>query len=125
MNVLASRVSDAGKANTSLKGKVFVNGTIRNDDSFRRISAYLLQVNTQYLRSIECADFRSFLCQDDRLYAHLTVFETLLLAAHFYLPTAVSIEDKEALVTDIIEELGLVLIVDQNEATHNRGGHLY
>lgn len=35
------------------------------------------------------------------------MFETLLLAAHFYLPTAVSIEDKEALVTDIIEELGL------------------
>jgi len=87
LNVLAARVSDAGKSYASLSGEIHLNGKIRHDDTFRRLSAYVLQ--------------------DDRLYAHLTVYETLLLSAHFFLPTTVSIEEKNTLVTDVMEELGL------------------
>jgi len=44
LNVLAARVSDAGKSNASLSGEIFINGKIRHDDTFRRLSAYVLQV---------------------------------------------------------------------------------
>jgi len=35
------------------------------------------------------------------------VYETLLLSAHFFLPSTISLEDKNALVIDVMEELGL------------------
>ena len=41
------------------------------------------------------------------MYPHLTVYETLILAAHFYLPNGVSLEDKNKLVMNVLDELGL------------------
>ena len=51
--------------------------------------------------------FFNSLLKDDRMYAHLTVFETLILAAHFYLPDTFTTEAKVELVNDVIDELGL------------------
>jgi ABC-type multidrug transport system ATPase subunit len=42
------------------------------------------------------------------MYAYLTVFETLMLSAHFFLPTELSNEEKTAIVDDTISELGLM-----------------
>ena len=88
LNVLAARVADSNPAASSLTGDILVNGKPRNDEGFRRISAYVLQ--------------------DDKLYPHLTVHETLMLAAHFFLPSSVTDEEKEERVTAVIAELGLV-----------------
>lgn len=87
MNVLAARVSGMDAKATALTGDIFVNGFPREENSFRRISAYVLQ--------------------DDRLYPHLTVHETLMISAHFYLPDTVSLDVKESLVDSVIDELGL------------------
>lgn len=92
LNVLAARVPNGGSANFKLAGKISVNGSPRNDEDFRRVSAYVLQ--------------------DDKLYPHLTVFETFLLAAHFYLSDDVTLEAKHSLVEDVISELGLVKVRD-------------
>lgn len=70
-----------------LDGQVLVNGSPRDDKLFRAISAYVQQ--------------------DDHLYAHLTVYETLILAAHFFLPTDTPLEEKDSLVTTIINDLSL------------------
>ena len=45
--------------------------------------------------------------QDDHLYAHLTVHETLLLSAHFFLPVDTPLEFKLTLVDSIIDDLSL------------------
>ena len=87
MNILAARVPQGGAEKQHLKGTIVINGVGRNDDSFRRISAYVLQ--------------------DDYLFAHLTVFETLLLSAHFFLPTHKPLAEKLELIDIIIAELGL------------------
>ena len=87
LNVLAARVSSGGASKTMLTGTITVNGAPRRDEDFRRISAYVLQ--------------------DDKMYPHLTVYETLMLAAHFYLPNGVSDADKDQLVQNVIDELGL------------------
>lgn len=87
LNVLAARVGSGGSSATKLTGNILVNGTPRKDEDFRRISAYVLQ--------------------DDKMYPHLTVYETLMLAAHFFLPNGVSDEDKNKLVMSVIDELGL------------------
>jgi hypothetical protein len=44
MNVLAARFPNGGSTNFSLTGSITVNGKPRNDDQFRKISAYVLQV---------------------------------------------------------------------------------
>jgi len=46
LNVLAARVSNAGSKAAELTGKILVNGKPRDDETFRRISAYVLQVET-------------------------------------------------------------------------------
>jgi len=69
---------------------VLVNGNERNEESFRRLSAYVLQ--------------------DDLLYPHLTVLETLSLASHFYLPTSMDAARKAQLVENVINELGLAKV---------------
>jgi ABC-type multidrug transport system ATPase subunit len=46
------------------------------------------------------------------MYAHLTVFETLMYSAHFYLPNEVTDEQKAELVTNVISELGLGKVRD-------------
>jgi len=44
MNVLAARVYGSNFATTKLTGNIFVNGSVRDDTLFRKISAYVLQV---------------------------------------------------------------------------------
>jgi ATP-binding cassette subfamily G (WHITE) protein 2 len=44
LNVLAARLSSVGKESSQLTGDVFVNGKLRNDSTFRRITGYVLQV---------------------------------------------------------------------------------
>ncbi len=88
LNVLAARVPHTGSAFSKLTGNVNVNGKPRNDEEFRKISAYVLQ--------------------DDYMYAYLTVFETLMLAAHFYFPDTYTYEQKVEHVDATIAELGLV-----------------
>jgi ABC-type multidrug transport system ATPase subunit len=81
LNVLAARMPGGGKAAAKLTGSVYVNGQVREDNRMRRISAYVLQ--------------------DDKLYPHLTVYETLLLSAHFYLPESVTMEQKERCIDEV------------------------
>ncbi|KAJ1413448.1 P-loop containing nucleoside triphosphate hydrolase protein, partial [Ochromonadaceae sp. CCMP2298] len=87
LNVLAARVPSANSWGASLTGSVTVNGQPMREAHFRTLSAYVMQ--------------------DDRMYAHLTVAESLLYAAHFYLPSSVSQAEKGALVQEVISELGL------------------
>ena len=42
------------------------------------------------------------------MYPHLTVFESLMLAGHFFLPNTLSDEEKKEIVEATIAELGLV-----------------
>ncbi len=88
MNVLAARAPTGNKAYAKLSGEVVMNGHTRHDPSFRDVSAYVLQ--------------------DDKLFPHLTIYETLITSAHFYLPSSTPLSEKEELVNDIIAELGLV-----------------
>jgi ABC-type multidrug transport system ATPase subunit len=92
LNVLAARLPAQGENNIKLDGRVYLDGKLRADSAFRKLSAYVLQ--------------------DDKLYAHLTVKETLTLAAQFYLPTTMSEEDKQEIVMDVITELGLLKAKD-------------
>ncbi len=87
LNVLAARVPDAKASLASLTGDVLLNGKPRNDEFQRKISAYVLQ--------------------DDNMYTFLTVKETLMLAANFYLPLKTSDADKERIVNTLISDLGL------------------
>ena len=92
LNVLAARISATGSSNMKLSGDITVNGYARVDSQFRKMSAYVLQ--------------------DDKMYPQLTVYETLMLAAHFYLPTSTTDDEKNTLVLDIITELGLIKTKD-------------
>lgn len=85
---MAARVPQKGSAYSKLTGNIQVNGKVRNDEDFRRISAYVLQ--------------------DDHMYAYLTVFETLMLSAHFYFPESLSYDEKVQHVDSTLAELGLV-----------------
>lgn len=78
---------NSASARTKLTGSILVNGAPRKDEQFRRISGYVLQ--------------------DDKMYPHLTVYETMMLAAHFYLPNDVTLEAKDTLVMNVIDEMGL------------------
>ena len=82
INVLADRAPDA--KGVKLSGEVFVGGVPRAEISdFSRLASYVLQ--------------------DDSLYPMLTVYETLLLAARFRLPSKVSFADKQARVEALID----------------------
>ena len=87
MNVLAARVAGKGSENQSLKGSILVNGATRDDSHFRKLSSYVTQ--------------------DDLMFTHLTVLETLTLAAHFYCPSTDTEEQKRNLVSGILLALGL------------------
>eukprot|EP00599_Poterioochromonas_sp_BG-1_P012788 CAMPEP_0173159526 /NCGR_PEP_ID=MMETSP1105-20130129/17184_1 /TAXON_ID=2985 /ORGANISM="Ochromonas sp., Strain BG-1" /LENGTH=665 /DNA_ID=CAMNT_0014078021 /DNA_START=81 /DNA_END=2078 /DNA_ORIENTATION=- len=88
MNVLSARFPGGGSSVFRLSGSITVNGKTRDEEKFRKISAYVLQ--------------------DDNMYAFLTVFETLMLSAHFFLPEDLSDADKTKIVDTTIAELGLV-----------------
>jgi hypothetical protein len=44
MNVLSARFPSGGSSNFKLTGTITVNGKNRNEEQFRKISAYVLQV---------------------------------------------------------------------------------
>ena len=88
LNILAARVPRGGAQNASLSGSIKLNSMKRDEVKFRSISAYVLQ--------------------DDNLYSHLTVLETLQLAATFFLPAETTDAQRMALVEAVISELGLV-----------------
>jgi ABC-type multidrug transport system ATPase subunit len=87
LNVLAARMPYGNAKNTKITGSILVNGSPRNDENFRSVSGYILQ--------------------DDKMYPHLTVYETMSLAAHFYLSNSVTNEAKDVLVMNVIDEMGL------------------
>ncbi len=82
INALAGRLPVGG----TLTGDILVNGAPRGR-AFRAVSAYVMQ--------------------DDALFSNLTVRETFEFAARMRLPPDVTAETKDALVTQIITELGL------------------
>lgn len=88
LNILAARVPSGGSKSASLSGSIKINSNKRDENKFRSVSAYVLQ--------------------DDNLYAHLTVLETLQLAATFFLPAETTHDEKMILVEAVIAELGLV-----------------
>ena len=88
VDALAGRI-----ARDSLRGHVTLNGEPLHGSRLRAISAYVMQ--------------------DDRLFPMLTVYETLLFAADFRLGSAVSPSDKKLRVDNLIEQLGLTVIMNQ------------
>lgn len=63
-----------------------------------------------------------FVTQDDVLYPHLTVTETLVFTALLRLPNSVTKEEKIVLAKDVIEQLGLTKCKDSIVgSTHLRG----
>lgn len=83
--VLAGRVVQA--KGMELTGTLLTNKIPRDAASFRNISA--------------------FVTQDDLLFGHLTVSETLVLAAHFALGSSITPPEKAKLVRSIVDEMGL------------------
>jgi hypothetical protein len=58
MNVLAARVASLERGSSKLTGSICINGKARDDESFRRISAYVLQVS-DVIRSLLIALIKS------------------------------------------------------------------
>ena len=87
LNVLAARTPYS--KNINLSGKLFVNNSVRNEEYFKRTSAYVMQ--------------------NDILYTFLTVEETLFLAISFYYPEK-SFSEKETIVYNLIIQLGLTKV---------------
>ncbi|KAF3429444.1 hypothetical protein E2986_03838 [Frieseomelitta varia] len=77
----------SGFRTTGVNGNVYVNGCVRQMNSFRKCSAYITQ--------------------DDRLEALLTVIENMTVAADLKLPTNISKSKKETIIKKILTTLGL------------------
>jgi ABC-type multidrug transport system ATPase subunit len=45
LNVLAARVPSGGQSLNNLTGAIYMNGKKRNEERFRKVSAYVLQVS--------------------------------------------------------------------------------
>ena len=86
LNALAARVPVTKTA--ELTGCITINGQQRDEAKFRKMSAYVLQ--------------------DDLMYPHLTVYETLYLAAQFFIGGDVSDEKRESIVHSVMRDLGLL-----------------
>lgn len=68
---------------TNISGAVYLNGRIRNLDSFRKMSCYITQ--------------------EDRLQGFLTVLENMRIAADLKLSTSILYHEKESIVSDLFE----------------------
>lgn len=107
--VLAARVFTAGKSLSQLRGTTVVNGQRRVESKFRKISAYVLQVFIlQYPILYQYARDWHHSNQDENMSPHLTIFETLMPSAHFFLLEELSDEEKTFIVNAVIAELGLI-----------------
>eukprot|EP00924_Labyrinthula_sp_SR-Ha-C_P013400 maker-scaffold_5-snap-gene-1.57-mRNA-1 protein AED:0.26 eAED:0.26 QI:181/1/1/1/1/1/2/123/652 len=92
MNVLAGRVVTSGKKRVS--GDIFVNGVKMEPKEYRRRVAYVMQ--------------------DDLLFATATVKESLDFSARLRLPPEIAndVAQREQIVTDLVESLGLTHVQD-------------
>lgn len=88
MNILACRAPYTKGG--ILSGEVKLNGSARDERFFKRVSSYVMQ--------------------DDALYAHQSVRETLLFTAMLQLPAAMPLTEKSSRVESIIRELGLAKV---------------
>lgn len=77
----------SGYRRTGVQGAVYVNGRIRNLDTFRKMSCYITQ--------------------DDRIQTLLTVLENMRIAAEFKLGSSFKPYEKEARIEEILTLLGL------------------
>lgn len=77
----------SGYRRTGVEGAVYVNGRIRNLNSFRRMTCYITQ--------------------QDQLQTLLTVLENMRIAADLKLGAEISKHEKESIIEDILTVLGL------------------
>ncbi|KAK2585908.1 hypothetical protein KPH14_010492 [Odynerus spinipes] len=77
----------SGFRETGVDGAIYINGRLRQLNSFRKYSAYITQ--------------------DDRLEPLLTVIESMRVAADLKLPTKTPRYQKETIIEDILTTLGL------------------
>jgi len=82
LDILSSR-----KTQGSITGQIFVNGHLKNPDTFSRVSGYVEQ-------------------QDHHMTTD-TVYETLMLSAHLRLPSSVSARQRKEMVEDVLRLLEL------------------
>lgn len=82
MNILA------GYKTSNLEGSVLINGKDRSLRRFRKMSCYIMQ--------------------DDCLTPHLTVKEAMTVSANLKLGKCISQSDKKAIITEVMEVLGLI-----------------
>ncbi|XP_023230958.1 ATP-binding cassette sub-family G member 4-like [Centruroides sculpturatus] len=95
MNILS------GFLNAKHEGKILVNNQRRNLNMFRKLCCYITQ--------------------DDYLLPHLTVLESITVAANLKIPSSVSQEERKQMVTDVIEMLGLTEC-EKTKSVHLSGG---
>ncbi|CAK1549241.1 unnamed protein product [Leptosia nina] len=76
-----------GYKTSGMEGSITVNGMERNLSSFRKLSCYIMQ--------------------DNQLHGNLTVEEAMKVATSLKLPSATTKEDKEEVIQEILETLGL------------------
>ncbi|KAL0880636.1 hypothetical protein ABMA27_001862 [Loxostege sticticalis] len=76
-----------GYKTSGMEGSITVNGMERNLSSFRKLSCYIMQ--------------------DNQLHGNLTVEEAMSVATALKLPSATSSADKEEVIQEILETLGL------------------
>jgi len=90
LNILAKRCPIT--PNAKLTGSLLVNEKEVDDKMFYRLTSYVMQ--------------------DDAMFAELSVFETLMIAAQFQLSKHMSFDEKKKYVMSIIQELGLIKCKD-------------
>ncbi|XP_035433541.1 ATP-binding cassette subfamily G member 4 isoform X1 [Spodoptera frugiperda] len=76
-----------GYKTSGMEGSITVNGMERNLSSFRKLSCYIMQ--------------------DNQLHGNLTVEEAMAVATALKLPSATTSADKEEVIHEILETLGL------------------
>ncbi|XP_026732492.1 ATP-binding cassette sub-family G member 4 isoform X1 [Trichoplusia ni] len=76
-----------GYKTSGMEGSITVNGMERNLSSFRKLSCYIMQ--------------------DNQLHGNLTVEEAMAVATALKLPSATTTADKEEVIQEILETLGL------------------
>ncbi|XP_075974084.1 ATP-binding cassette sub-family G member 4-like isoform X2 [Anticarsia gemmatalis] len=76
-----------GYKTSGMEGSITVNGMERNLSSFRKLSCYIMQ--------------------DNQLHGNLTVEEAMSVATALKLPSATTSADKEEVIQEILETLGL------------------
>ncbi|XP_054713006.1 ATP-binding cassette sub-family G member 1-like [Uloborus diversus] len=91
----------SGFTRQKVSGEILVNGKERDMGVFRKLSCYIMQ--------------------DDHLLAHLTVRESIYLAACLKVPSTISKKEREKMVKECMQSLGLIER-QNNKASQLSGG---